>query len=156
MSGPGSLTPCLFVDTSALVKLVAREEGSDHIRALHASPSSHLLATTRLAPVELAAALHRRAREGHLTSEAATGAAQALLGLVESRYLLVDVSASVVSEAIALLSTERLSPVDAIHLAAALSLARRRRDLDVALLSADRALNAAAARRKLAVREAVG
>ena len=144
---------CCFLDTSALAKLVVREAGSEQVRALHDAGAAHLLATTRLAPVELAAALQRRVRAGDVSLDAAVASAKAILDLVEARYHLVEVSSAVSFEACQWLSLAKLSPVDAIHLAAAHTLSRARKDLAVVLVSSDLALNEAARKRGLEVRD---
>jgi predicted nucleic acid-binding protein len=112
----------LSLDTSSLVKLYVAEPGSDGVRGLvnHAT----VVATSGIAYPETRAALARRRRERALTPSAFTRATRAFEN-DWSRYLTVDVSASICREAGEMAERYRLRGYDAVHLASYLEIARR-------------------------------
>jgi len=57
-----------YLDTSALVKRYAREQGSAWVRMLLDPSARHALYTIRLTGPELVAALARKARTGEMTT----------------------------------------------------------------------------------------
>ena len=108
-----------YLDTSALVKLYVREQGSASVRRLvHAED---LVATSRVAYAEARAAFARRAREAQLGPQALTRVVRTLDHDFDS-FAVVEVTRELVQRAGALSQTRALRGFDAIHLASALEL----------------------------------
>lgn len=124
-------------DSSALVKLLVDEQGSDLVARLW--DDADALVASRLVVAEVAAALHAAHRRGRLDDTA--------LGLALSawdRYLpalrIVELTASLARAAAELTSAHSLAGADAVHLASALALDRA----DPVLAVWDRRLHAGA------------
>ena len=108
-----------YFETSAIVKLVMIEDGSDRADVLW--DSSDLLLTSRLSYVEARAALAAARRSGRMTSRGLEQAKEAL----EARFDeldLVEVTANIVRSAGDLAEQHGLRGYDAVHLASALAL----------------------------------
>lgn len=134
----------LYLDTSALVKLYVEEPGRDAVLPL--LEAAVACATVRIAYVEARAAFARRRREGGFD-------ARELRRLVDlfdvdwGAYTLVEVSEPLVRRAGLLAERHGLRGYDAVHLAAALEMARAGADVVVACF--DERLRHAARREKL-------
>ncbi len=116
-----------YLDTSALVKLVVREEETDALRAeIDQRPS---LVASRLARLEARRAVARKPVEG----------AAATLADVLGVMTWIDITVAILDQA-AEVAPPALRSVDAIHLATALSLA----DADVDVITYDERLADAA------------
>ena len=131
----------LYLDTSSLVKLYVAEPGSDAVRGLMAQAS--VVATSGIAYPEARAALARRRRERALTAGAFTRAKRAFED-DWTKYLAVEVSASVCREAGELAERYRLRGYDAVHLASYLEIARGAGVTETQFSSFDNRLNRAA------------
>lgn len=112
----------LYLDTSALVKLYANEEGSADVR--DAVSRARVVATSAIAYVEAQAAFARRHREGRLS----------LVGFRRwvrrfeadwPRYLRLEVTYSLIRRAARIADKYRLRAYDAVHLESALTLRER-------------------------------
>lgn len=106
----------LYLDTSALVKLYVEEEGAPVVR--NAVAQAELVATAAIAYVEARAAFVRRRHEGGLL----TAEYRRIIRDVDSdwaRYLVVEVTDSLIRDAARLAEAHRLRAYDAIHLASA-------------------------------------
>jgi predicted nucleic acid-binding protein len=106
----------LYLDTSALLKLYVDEEESEFVR--QAAEGARFIATSVLAYVEARAALVRRRHQGDLSPIDY----RRLVRDLEadwSRYLTVEVSASILRDSARLSEVHRLRAYDAIHLASA-------------------------------------
>jgi len=106
----------LYLDTSALVKLYVEEEGAPVVR--NAVAQAELVATAGIAYVEARAAFVRRRHEGGLS----TAEYRRIIRDVDSdwaRYLVVEVTDSLIRDAARLAEAHRLRAYDAIHLASA-------------------------------------
>ena len=108
-----------YFDASALVKEFVQEEHTAEVRALL---RDGIAATARLSLVEIASALHRRSREGHLAPDA-RDAALARLEANADALVLVELGPEVERLARDLLGTHPLRAADAIQLASAVHLA---------------------------------
>jgi predicted nucleic acid-binding protein len=128
----------VYFDTSALVKLVLEEDGSDMAAALWNACDVAL--SSRLAHPEVCAALAAAGRNHDLTESEATAAASDW-ELFWASMRPVELSADVERAAGSLAATHRLRGADAVHLASALALAST--DLTVAVW--DKRLHAGAA-----------
>jgi len=131
-----------YVDTSALLKLLIEEDGSDEAELIW--DSADVLASASLVTVEARAALAAAARAGRL-SASQLGRVKVELALLIDELATVEVTRTLIDEAAELAEQEGLRGYDAVHLAAALTIGA-----DV-LTSADAALCDAAERRGLHV-----
>lgn len=130
--------PVTYLDSSALVKLVVREDETPALRSWLAQHRDHRQATSVIAQVEVRRAVRRAAP----TDGAAHSRAVAVLGAVERIALGPDIAQSA-----ALLEPADLRSLDAIHLASALSIGSDLAALvayDARLIDAARALGMAA------------
>lgn len=135
----------LYLDTSALLKLHVDEEGSPLIR--HSVEAATLVGTSAIAYVEARAALARRRRSGHLSSQSHRIVLRAL-DADWQRYIRLEVTEDLIHEAATIAEHYALRAYDAIHLASAVLLSRRLGG-ETMFASWDDALDAAAAREGL-------
>jgi len=112
----------VYLDTSALVKLYAEEEGRELV--FEAVDSSETVATSTVAYAEARAALARRQREGEMDEEGHRRAVERLDGEWRG-YERLAVSNLVAHRAGELAELHALRGFDAVHLASALRLAER-------------------------------
>lgn len=109
----------LYLDTSALVKLYVDEEGSPLLRS--AVDRAALVATSAIAYVEARAAFVRRRHEGGLS----TGDYRRIVRDLDTdwdRYLVVEMTDSLIREGARLAEAYRIRAYDAVHLASAVTL----------------------------------
>ena len=111
----------LFCDTSALVKLYVREDGSDAVAA--SAATSEALAVCRVTWVEVMSALARRVRE-RPQDEAILASARDRFCVDWPRYLCVEVTPELAELAGDYADTFALRAYDSVQLAA-LELTRR-------------------------------
>lgn len=145
-----------FFDTSALVKRHVIEAGSAWVRSLVRAKAGHRIYIARITALEVVSAITRRQHGGELS--AAQGSA--ILGHfrrhLTQRYRLIELTPALFTEAALAARKHRLRAYDAVQLAVALEIHRRRQDAGfgpVTLVSADRNLNAAATAEGLAVED---
>lgn len=136
--------PIVYFDSSALVKLVLDEVGSDIVAALWNACDAAV--SSRLAYPEVCAALAAAGRNHDLTASEAAAAVSDWEQFWASLRP-VELSADVEHAAGSLATTHRLRGADAVHLASALALGFG--DLTVAVW--DKRLHAGAAAAGLAV-----
>lgn len=134
-----------YCDTSALFKVFVEEADSDRVVAWLAEADQ--AACSCVGFVEVHAALARRRDEGHLTAEDVT---QALEKLRESWRSLAVVDLDPETAA-SMAMSHALRSLDAVHLAAAVSLSQMVAPLPVTLATFDRRLARVAAAVGLAV-----
>lgn len=109
----------LYLDTSALVKLYVREQGSAAV--IRAVAEADVVATSRVGYPEARAAFARRHREGALSAAGLRRAVQALdTDLVT--FAVIELSEGVARRAGDLADHHALRGFDAIHLASGLEL----------------------------------
>lgn len=111
----------LYLDTSALVKLYVREQGSAAV--VRAVGEVDVVATSRVAYPEARAAFARRHREGALSAVGLRRAIQAL-DTDMSAFAVIELSEGVAHRAGDLADHHALRGFDAIHLASALELSQ--------------------------------
>lgn len=129
----------LYLDTSALAKLYLEEEASDQVWAW--ADEAEVLATSRVALAELAAAVARRHREGDLTD---TDVEQVRTAMLDDWEHLIVVELND-HRAADLAFRQSLRGFDAIHLAAALEIREALDDVPTRFSCFDGRLNRAAA-----------
>jgi predicted nucleic acid-binding protein len=136
-----------YLDTSALVKRYAREQGSGWITGLMARRAGHDLYTVRLTGPEAIAALTRKVRMGQVTAASAARSSRAFRRHWQRRLLIVEVAEAVAEQAMDLAERHGLRGYDAVHLAAALVVAEAQRQAGrppLTFVSADTAQGQAA------------
>jgi hypothetical protein len=145
-----------FFDTSALVKRHASEQGSTWVRSLTRVKAPAPIFIGRITAVELVSAITRRQHGGSLSA----AQAGAILGHsrrhLTQRYGVLELTPTLLTNAMQLARTHRLRAYDAVQLAAALEVDRLRRAAglgSVTLVSADHQLNTAAAAEGLSVED---
>ena len=131
-----------YVDTSALLKLIVDEEGSDRVEPVW--DTADVIVAASVIVVEARAALAAAARGRRITAAQHRAAKQELTMLVD-QLTIVAVTEELVPMAADLAEREALRGYDALHLAAALTVGA------TVLASADADLCAAAERRQLHV-----
>ena len=134
-----------YLDSSAAVKLYVAERGSLWLMALLDPARSHEAFVSRIAAVEVAAALFRRVRASTLAAGDAAAALTALRGDLVRTFRVVELSLAMIELAIDLAERHGLRGYDCVHLATLLVTNRTRGELGpLTLVSADAELNAAA------------
>ena len=110
-----------FLDTSALLKRYVEEEGSQYIRQL-LTRSDFSFHQSFLTPLEITSALYRRHRAGLLSNPELTQILNAYTAHTQDRYATILHSDQLMHLAATLLARHPLRSLDAIQLAAALTL----------------------------------
>lgn len=108
----------LFLDSSAFAKRFIEESGSRHVEALCAQADE--LGLCVLCVPEIVSALNRRLREKGLTPQDYSHAKQRLSQEVRDTAI-VNLTPDVIQSSIALLETNRLRTMDALHVACAMA-----------------------------------
>jgi predicted nucleic acid-binding protein len=133
-------------DASGIVKRYLAEIGSGWVQGLADPNAAHEIFLTRLARVEIVAAITRRSRGGPVAA-----AAPALLAQFRHdaahQYTILEIAPAVLAEAERLAEAHGLRAYDAVQLAATADLDRDRSAHGLSrltLISADQELNAAA------------
>jgi uncharacterized protein len=143
-----------FFDSSALVKRYAQETGSEWILALTEPAAGHSLYMARITAVEVVSALTRRQRGGSVSETDASTAMAAFRYDLSHHYRVIEITPTVITQAMQLAETHGLRGYDAVQLAAALIVQKMRETLGLSaleLVSADGELNHAAATEDLTV-----
>ena len=137
----------LYLDTSALVKLYAEEEGSERVR--HGVRTADLIATSLIAYAETRAALARKSRSSEVSRPAFTRCRRDFEGDWR-RLNRLPIDELLVRKAAEFAEQHALRALDALHLATADSLQTALRDT-VTFACFDRRLNGAAEARGFAL-----
>jgi predicted nucleic acid-binding protein len=115
-----------FLDASALVKRYARETGTAWALSLFRRAADHRLFVARITGVEVAAALARKERGGHLTANEAARARARLRRDLSQRLRIVEITPALLTDAMDLAERHALRGYDAVQLTAALHANNRR------------------------------
>jgi predicted nucleic acid-binding protein len=145
-----------FVDTSALSKRYIAETGSLWVQSVLKPATGAIVYIVRITAVELISAITRRERSGTLTSPGATSARAEIRTDLAGEFQIVEVTGTLVAQAMMLAEAHGLRGYDAVQLAAALEVNDGRLALglpSITLLSADTELNAAARAEGLVVED---
>ncbi len=143
-----------FLDSSAVVKRYVRETGSDFVDELAASDNDNTIFLADITRVEVAAAIARRLKGGSVAKQDARDALIAFDYDLASRYVPLEISPILLTDAMSLATKHALRGYDAVQLAAALKV---NSDLlldrlpTLTLVSADSELNDAATAEGLTV-----
>ena len=143
-----------FLDSSALVKRYAQEQGTAFIITLLKPSAKNQIYVARTAFVEVISALARRHRGGSLRATQWAKANARFRRLFKRQFRILEIDESVADESAQLAEKHFLRGYDAIQLATALEVQRIRTRLGAAPLifvSADNELNNAAHAEGLAV-----
>jgi predicted nucleic acid-binding protein len=144
--------PAFFLDTSALAKRYVVEAGSAWVTALTEPAAGNSSWVASVTPVELLAGFYRRVRVGALTLVQAQLAETVFRNELATHFLLVDLNAVIIQDAMRLVGIHPLRAYDALQLAVALDLKTRRSGSGLespTFVSADLNLNTAAAAERL-------
>lgn len=137
-----------FLDSSALAKRYLAEIGSDWIFQILSPSSGNEATVSRITRVEVASAVVRRMRGGSLTQDQADLILSQFKEDVVSEFVTLEITPSVLDEAIGLVVKPRLRAYDSVQLATACELKRQMLGLELEgfrFVSADSELNTAAA-----------
>jgi predicted nucleic acid-binding protein len=146
-----------FFDASGIVKRYLLEPGTAWVQGLTSQPA-HEIFVARITLVEVTAAVTRRGRGGALSG--AGGSAASILSQfrldVAHQYNILEVTPALLGDAITLAETHGLRAYDAVQLAVARELHRRRLAIGmsgITLICADRELNGASTAEALTVED---
>ncbi len=135
-----------ILDASGIVKRYIQEIGTAWVDSLADPAASNELFLTRIARVEVTAAIARRGRSGvAFASPVASVLAQFRQDAIH-QYNILEITPAVLADAERLAEVHGLRGYDAVQLSASLDLHRLRRTAglsDITLISADQELNAA-------------
>ena len=143
-----------FADTSALSKRYVTETGTAWLQATLDPTTACSVYIVRITAVELIAALTRRERGGTISPPDATAARSAFRAHLGAEYKVIEVTETLVNQAMLLAETHGLRGYDAVQLAAAMDVNASYRAAGlptITLICADSELNAAALLEGLAV-----
>jgi predicted nucleic acid-binding protein len=135
-----------FFDSSAIVKRYVNEAGTVWVTSLIDPTAGNEILVARISGVEVVAAIKRRERIG------TTSLQDALVAVTNFRrdfavfFTVLEISASLIADAMSLAERHDVRGYDAVQLAAALEVNRRRTALGLSpsvLVSADQSLNQA-------------
>src|SRR5437870_6159020 len=114
--------PAFFLDTSALAKRYVVEAGSAWVTALTESAAGNTCWISSVTPVELLAGFYRRVRVRALTLVQAQLAETIFRNELVTHFLLVDLNAVIIEDAMRLVGIHPLRAYDVLQLAVALDL----------------------------------
>lgn len=147
--------PAYFLDSSAVLKRYVAEAGTTWVRGLFDPMRANRIAIATITGAEVVAAVARRARSGGIPArDAAQIISDFRLDFV-SDFDLIEVSRTLVDEAMRLVEQRSLRGYDAVQLAAALAFQAISATSGLAstLVCADHELNVAAAAEGLVVED---
>lgn len=136
-----------FLDSSALVKRYVREAGTAWVSGFFPPLPSRRVAIAAISSVEVIAAISRRVRTGSISPTDASSGIKSLRSDLLSDFEVVEVTASLINQAMDFAEQHQLRGYDAVQLAAAIEARAVARLAGAALMfvSADLELNSAAA-----------
>ena len=145
-----------FVDSSALVKRYVLETGTAWVRGVTRQNPSTVIYIAHITAVEVTCAIARRRKGKTLTPPRASSILHRFRQHLAARYTIIEVTPDLVDDAMRLGNTHSLRAYDAMQLAVALEVSRSHQTDGfgpVTLISADQALNDAAAAEGLTVED---
>lgn len=141
-------------DSSALIKRYVREAGTAWVRRLTRRNSSTVIYIAHITAVEVTCAVARRRKGKLLTAARASLLLRRFRQHRAGRYVVIEVTPTLLDEAARLGNVHSLRAYDAVQLAVALEVNRSHQaggSGPITLISADRALNDAAVAEELPV-----
>jgi len=143
-------------DSSAIVKRYVQESGTGWVQGLAHPRSGNLIYLARITAVEVCGAIARRRRAGTIPPPDATASLARFRLDLAQEYLVLEITPSLLADAMRLADTHELRAYDAVQLAAALKLNGRWLAAGmsgITLVSADQDLNTAATAEGLSVED---
>ena len=143
-----------FFDSSGLLKRYVNESGTVWVNNLTAPKAKNTLYVARITGAEIVSALTRRYKGGSLTANEFQTAVSDFRHDFQSDYRNVEISETLISQAMDLAEKHALRGYDAVQLAAALEVHNERVAFGLpapTLISSDLALNEAATAQGLTV-----
>jgi len=111
-----------YLETSALVKLYFREQGTDRLIAVTATSTGNQLTILSLAKAEFRSMVRRRQRNGEIAAKIADWLTETFQMHVDTRFLVQPVTDYAVDLACTLIDRHNLRAYDAIQLAGYMTL----------------------------------
>lgn len=111
----------LFFDTSALVKRYADEEGTQTVDQLIETPENTIVITS-LSVIEIASAFRRKYNRGEISVQQQNGLLVSFFEEATERYVIIPVDEGIFENAFDLVLEDDLRTLDALQLAAVLTL----------------------------------
>ena len=149
--------PAFYMEASAIVKHYLPEAGSDVVsELLTAPPVADRFHTSVLSLVEVTSAIYRQVRAGRLEGRSAREALAAFRVTLAAHFTVWPLGDETVTAAAVVAEQHRLRAGDALHLAAALSIAALTPQDPLVLVSSDSELLAAATAAGLPVLDPAG
>lgn len=136
-----------YFDSSALVKRYAKEKGTAFSIGLMRPSAKNILYSSKITEIEGCSALARRRKGLTLTANQATKATMRFQRTFSRRFFSIDLTQTIIAEAIRLTNVYALRGYDAVQLATALEINQKRLRTKLTALtfvSADTELNKAA------------
>lgn len=115
-----------YLDTSALVKLYVREEGTDAMLGLTAGKLENEFALLSLSAVEFRSALRRRQKAGDVEERATSDIFTLYESHLEQRFIVQPLTEAIVDGALGIVDRYFLRAYDAVQLSGCLALASSR------------------------------
>ena len=129
----------IFLDTSALVRRYDRSEPrASRVREICAPARGHTLLVARVASVEVASALARKARDGTIRIADRNRLWRLFRAHWRDQYQVVAMTEDAYAHAVRLLFRSPLRALDAIHIGCALVVAARLPQIGVEFWTADK------------------
>jgi uncharacterized protein len=111
-----------YLDTSALVRLYVREDGTERLLRLASRANNHRFALLSLTRVEMHSAIRRREREGDIDGPGADRLLSQFEQHLESRFIKQVLNDSLIDLATSFVNRHGLRAYDAVQLAGCLML----------------------------------
>ena len=143
-----------FFDSSAIVKRYVKETGTGWVIGITNPAIGDSIYVARITGAEVVSAITRHSRGGGISHGDMTKAIAAFRYDFARAYRVLEITPALITRAMSLAETHALRGYDAVQLAAVLEVNDRCLDLSIpgpTLLSADKALNAAAGAEGLVV-----
>ena len=115
-----------FCDSSAIVKRYVAEQGTAWLTGITDPAAGNRVYVAAITGAEVIAALARKRRGQHLSTNDAATAMTRFRHDYENEFLIVEVAAALIGSAMSLADTHSLRGYDAVQLAAAIQTQQRR------------------------------
>ena len=132
-----------YFDTSSLVKLHLREDGSDVIVGLVENIDGGEIAILEITLLEARSTVRRHEREGNISGRAANQILELIYEDAAASYIVQPFDAWVIEEAARILDTHPLKALDALQLAGCLIIGREMSEPPIFVCADTRPINAA-------------